>query len=288
MSMQETLTADTANIITVNASQFFGKSFNDIYKIYNVPKEETYEISSLFFKKLYKIRKENELLNSDVIHIKYTLFKRIIHKHCQMMSKYLNIKVQQQKVLSIFLKNLNRLSLKKDDIITINKLTFFYSKSTAKMLSQCSPLIAKSNNINKCAIKVFRILVYGSNKEHLPIELALILLFDAQTIYYIYDKLFEGGNNTYKIYMLELAILMCLGETPFGTIYFNEDSYYIRDNIPNADDIDFINSVNNKGNTFSLPYLIDYFGHKVWYEYFFPYNNKEVNNLFKFKLENFH
>lgn len=287
MSMQETLTADTANTITVNAPQFFGKSFNEVYKIYKVPKEETYAISSLFFKKLYKIRKENELLNSDTIHMKYELFKKIIYKYCQMITDYLDIKVQHQKVLSIFLKNINHLSLKKDDLIVINELTFFYSKSTAKMLSQCSPIIAKSNNVNKCAIKVLRMLVYRSNKEELPLELALILLFDAQTIYYIHDRLFDRGTNVYKTHTLELAILMRLAETPYGTIYFNDESYYLRDKIPSTDDIDFINSANNKGNTFSLPYLIDYFGHKVWYEDFFSYNDKETN-LFEFKLENYY
>jgi hypothetical protein len=155
-------------------------------------------------------------------------------------------------------------SLKNDDMIRIENFSFLYSRNKVNMLSQLSPLISKTNEVNQCAIKTLNRFVHRTNKDSIPLELALILLFEAQVLNYIYDKLFQIGTKAYKINMFESALLMHLAETPFGTIFYNEKEIFHRNNPPEANDIDFRNAVNNKCSTFSLPYLIDYFGHQSW------------------------
>lgn len=287
MSTQELLTKSEQTVLTINAPTFFGKSLKEAYRFYNIKKEDSYSISSIFFKNLYKIRKDNKVLENDFFQLKYKVLKRIIYNLHEVISIYLDIEVKHAKVLSFFIKHLMRVSLKNDDVIRIANLKFYYSKNTIKMLSQLSPIIAKTNIVNQCAIKTFRRFANRTNKEDLPLELSLILLCDAQTIYYVYDSLFNKGTKSYKTYMLESALLMQLAETPFGTIYHNDSQIFHRNNPPEVDDFDFTNAANNKGNAFSLPYLLDYFGHQVWYDSFFP--NQEVNedNLFSFSLENF-
>ena len=48
----------------------------------------------------------------------------------------------------------------------------------------------------------------------------------------------------------------------------------------------FLLSIGTKADTFSLPFLTDFFGHKAWYKEFFDLS-EDKSNLFKFSLENF-
>lgn len=287
MSTQELHKKQDQTVLTIHAATFFGKSLKEVYKFYNIEKENTYVISCLFFKNLYKIRKLNNVLDNDYVELNYKVLKRIIYRLHQVMSAYLDMEVKHAKVLSLFVKHLMYVSLKSDDIIRIVKFRFAYSSNTLNMLSQLSPLIAKSNIVNQCAIKTLERFVNRTYKNEIPLELAFILLLDAQTIYYIYDKLFAKGTKAYKTYMIESALLMKLGETPFATIIYNDTEIFHRNNPPEANDIDFKNIINNKGSTFSLPYITDYFGHKAWYDSFFTHHEVNEDNLFRFSLENF-
>ena len=201
--------------LRINAATFFGQSLQEVYKFYNISKVESFELSSIFFKRIYKIRKEKELLDSDEIIISYKAFKKIILIHCLIMSEYLDKKVRHKQTLSIFLKRFAHRSLKNEDLIVINKFTFFYSKNTTKMLSQCSPIIVKTNIINRCAIKILKMLVYRTNKVEIPLELALILLFDAQMINHINKKFFKEGSIVYKAHLIRSAIFMILSRVPW-------------------------------------------------------------------------
>lgn len=53
---------DIQKTLRISAATFLGQSLQEVCKFYNISKIESFELSSIFFKKIYKMRKEKELL----------------------------------------------------------------------------------------------------------------------------------------------------------------------------------------------------------------------------------
>lgn len=244
-----------------------------------------HELLSIFFKLLYLQRRANLCLDDDIFVLSYSDFKKLIHSFVLNLKLYFGEDIKYQKVLNIFLRHLDTLTIENKTLIVFKDLQIDSNKITKTyLLSQISDFIAKSNKVNRYAIYTLKRLVTYYKSKKIPIEIFLILISNIQFIYFRNTSLFEEGTIAFKEYYLEKAVLCKVLIFPGGT--FNVfSSVDILSEIPSKNDTYFNTMIYNKEVTFSLPFLIDFFGHDFWYKSFF--GDEPSENSFKFKLGNF-
>lgn len=272
--------------ISVNYINCWSKLIKGIFSYYKIPINERFYIKSIFFKKFYKLRKINELLEEKEIIIEYQILKKIIHSCVVEINNYLELEISYQKVLNIFLKNLGVINLKENVQLNFTNLSInCMSKNKVSVLTQCEPLVSKNNNPSKWAISTLFKFLFGKENKTVPFELVMILIADAQKIY-SYNKEFFVGTNVYKVHLIEESIMLRIKQIG-DVIYSNNDCFYYRNEPYKKTDLDiqFLNLFSF--GTFSLPYLVDYFGHSSWYKSFIFNKKEEFENYVKFNVLDF-
>lgn len=123
-----------------------------------------------------------------------------------------------------------------------------------------------------------------NKSDKIPMEIFLILISNIQFIYFRNTSFFEKRTNTFREYYLKKAVMSKVSVFHQGR--FNVfSSVDILSKIPSLKNNYFNTMIYNKDVTFSLPFLIDLFGHDFWYNSFLE--DEPSENSFKFKLENF-
>ena len=281
------MSTNIAKSINVNTVACFGKSIKEIYKIYKIPKNERFYVESIVFKFFYKFRKINSKLEKEVMVITYASFKKFIGLCIQEINEYMDRNLSSQKVIHVFLKYFGHISLNNEDTVVFSNLLINCEKrNMTYILNQCSQIISKTNCINKCTMGTLYRFLYNFMNKRIPFELILILLSDAQKIYYYNKELFSEGSSTHKSWMMELALTSQLEE--FGDIItWNDGDFAVRNEVPTEDDVNFQFMNGFRGITYSLPYMVDYFGYDNWYICFFPHKEENNKKYFKFDLNDF-
>lgn len=261
------------------------KKISQTYQIRNI---NYYELLTIFFKLLYLSRRTNSCLNADIFEISYSDFKKLIHIFTNNLKYYFEEDIKYQKVLNIFLKQIGLISNTNTSEIIFKDLQID-TKETSKiyLLNQISDFIPKTNKINRYAIYSLKNFMINHKSNKIPIEIFLILVSNAQFIHFKNTAFFKEGTNVFKEYYLMEGLMCKILVFPIGT--FNVFNAFLSvstlNEIPSKNDTYFKTVMYNKDITFSLPYMIDFFGHKFWYNSFFL--EKPSKDSFKFKLENF-
>lgn len=159
------------------------------------------------------------------------------------------------------------------------------SKNKASVLTQCEPLVSKNNYPSKWAISTLFKFLFGKENKTVPFELVMILIADAQKIYSYNKKLFIG-TNVYKTNLMEETIMLRIKKIG-DAIYLNNDCLYFRNEPYKKTDLDILFLNLFSSSTFSLPYLVDYFGHSSWYKSFIFNKKEEFEDYIKFNVLDF-
>lgn len=272
--------------ITVNSITCFSKLIKSIFISHKIPINKQFYIKSIFFKKFYKLRKINDLLEENEVIIQYKLLKKVIYSCIIEINNFLEYKISYQKVLNQFLKELGFLKLNEDVQLNLTNLSIeCSSKNKTSILTQCEALISKNNKPSKWAIKTLFRFLYSKETKSIPFELIIILIADAQKIYEYNKKLFIG-TSAFNTHIMEEAISLRLKQ--FGDIiYLDNQSFYYKNEPYKKMHLEVQLFGISNSITFSLPYLIDYFGHSSWYKSFIFYKQEEFEDYLKFNVNDF-
>ena len=275
-----------AQTITINSITCWSKLIKGIFSYYKIPVNERFYIKSIFFKKFYKLRKINELLEKEEIIIEYEILKKIIHSCIVEINNYLELEISYQRILNLFLKNLGFINLKENIQLNFtNLLIDCSSKNKTHLFAQCEPLLTRNNKPTQWVMKTLFKFLYKKEIKTIPFELIIILIADAQKIY-SYNKELFIGTNVFKNYLMEEAITLKIKQIG-DRIYLEKDNFYFRNEPYKKTDLKVQLFTMLHSITFSLPYLVDYFGHINWYKNFMFHKEEEFENYVEFNVLDF-
>lgn len=255
-------------LISINSVALSAKLINKIYKVYKIPRSERFYINTIIFKFIYKLRKLNDLLDRYKILIDFRTLKKFIYCCIKEINSFLSMNISHQKVVQLFLKSIGHLNFKEDSLMSFTNLQIDCCKKNKEyILNQCSPLLIKSNKPTIMSLSTLFNFFYQKNIRYIPLELLVILVSDAQKIFYNNKELFNGSSQFNK-FLLENAIKLRV-KTFGNKINVIGNNLHLRDKPPvknSINEIQFLSFISSI--TCSLPFLTDFFGYENWYKIF--------------------